>query len=62
MPLFYFVFSFLTNEVSYPKKYKNFLEKNTEFIFAIGFQTAFCGTFYVIDSSKLYFADQIFAI
>ena len=42
----YFVFNFLTYKVSYSKNYKNFLEENAEFIFAIGFQTVFYGTYF----------------
>ena len=37
------LFSFLTYEVSCSKNIKNF--KNAEFIFAIGFETVFCGTY-----------------
>ena len=44
LPQLYFVYSFLTYEVSYSKKIKKFLEENEEFIFAIGFKTVFCGT------------------
>ena len=38
-----FLFSFLTYEVSYSKNIKIF--RNVEFIFAIGFETVFCGTY-----------------
>ena len=46
IPLLYFVFSFSAYEVSYSKNYKKLLEENVEFIFAIGFQTVFCGTYF----------------
>ena len=46
IPLLYSVFSFLTYEVSYSKKFKQFLKDNAEFIFAIGFRTVFCGTYF----------------
>ena len=38
-----FLFSFLTYEVSYSKNIKMF--RTVEFIFAIGFETVFCGTY-----------------
>ena len=40
-----FLFSFLTYEVSYSKNIK-ISRRNVEFIFAIGFQTLFCGTYF----------------
>ena len=40
-----FLFSFLTYEVSYSKNVK-FFRRNVEFIFAIGFQTIFSGTYF----------------
>ena len=46
IPLLYSVFSFLTYEVSYSKKFKQFLKDNAEFSFAIGFRTVFCGTYF----------------
>ena len=45
IPLLHFLFSFLIYEVSYSKNIKNF-RKNAEFIFAIGFQTVFWGTYF----------------
>ena len=40
-----FLFSFLTYEVSYSKNIK-FFRRNAGFIFAIVFQTVFCGTYF----------------
>ena len=40
-----FLFSFLTYEVRYSKNIK-FFRRNAESIFAIGFQTIFCGTYF----------------
>ena len=40
-----FLFSFLTYEVRYSKNIK-FCRRNAESIFAIGFQTIFCGTYF----------------
>ena len=40
-----FLFSFLTYEVSYSKNIK-ISRRNVEFIFAIGFQTLFCGAYF----------------
>ena len=40
-----FLFSFLTYEVSYSNNIKIF-RRNVGFIFAIGFQTIFCGTYF----------------
>ena len=42
---FIFLFSFLTYEVSYSKNIKIY-RRNVEFIFAIGFQILFCGTYF----------------
>ena len=40
-----FLFSFLTDEVSYSKATK-FFRRNAEFTFAIDFQTVFCGIYF----------------
>ena len=57
-----FLFRFLTYEVSYSNNIKNF-RRNVGFIFAIGFQTIFCGTYFLrLTYPKLYFQGQIFAI
>ena len=53
LPQLYFVYSFLTYEVSYSKKIKKFLEENEEFIFAIGFKTVFCGTVFRVKIAKI---------
>ena len=46
IPLLYFLFSFLTYEVSYSKRYKTYIDINAEFIFAIVFQTVICRTYF----------------
>ena len=58
----YFVFSFLTYQVSYSKKYKSFQKKTRNLFLRLAFKPYFAKLIFSIDSSKLYFADQIFAI
>ena len=62
MSLLYFVFSFLTFEVSYSKNINIFRKKRGIFFLRLALKPYFAELIFAIDSSKLYFADQIFAI
>ena len=56
-----FLLIFLTYKVSYSKNII-FFRRNVEFIFAIGFQTIFCRTYFCDWLIQNYFEDQVFAI
>ena len=56
--LLYIVFGFLTYEVNYSKKTK----KIRSLFLRLAFKPYFAELVFEIDSFKLYFADQIFAI
>ena len=59
IPLSYFVFSFLKYEVSYSKKYKNLQKRIRNLFLRLAFKSYLAELTFVIDSSKLHFADQI---
>ena len=54
IPLLYFLFSFLTYQVSYSKN-MNFFRRNAEFIFALAFKPYFAELIFAIDLSKAIF-------